>query len=58
MDPGNGVEKMMAEENNMEDGRESEESEETKQFIRAVEERSLREALDIIVTRGFIKTIN
>ena len=55
MKPENGIKERIAERNNVEDDRESEESEETKQFILVAEQQSWQEVVDIIATRGFIR---
>ena len=53
----NGIKEMIAERNNIEGDRESEESEETEQIFFEIEQQSWREVADIIATRGFIRGI-
>jgi len=55
MKPENGIKERIAERNNVEDDRESEESEETKQFILVAEQQSWQEVVDIIATKGLIR---
>jgi len=55
MKPENGTKKRTAKRSNVGDDRENEEIKQTQEFIFATEEKSWRESLDIIATKGSIR---
>jgi len=57
MKPENGIKKRIAERNNIKNDKREEESGGIRQFVLWAEEQSWQEAVDVIATRGFIRTV-